>query len=112
MDRDRDLYLTYYIKAPDWYWPKGKTQRLEEKEAWASAAQAHRVSTIASMVPDEIIYKQSDHSVRDYETALMFIDVSGSYGRRWMDLSKVGKLRVNESVDSYTVPHVHLTVYR
>lgn len=36
-----------------------------------------RVSIIASMVPDEIINEHSDHSVRRYETALMFIDVSG-----------------------------------
>ncbi|XP_045502162.1 adenylate cyclase type 10-like [Colias croceus] len=32
---------------------------------------------MASLVPDEIIYKHSDYSVRCYETALMFIDVSG-----------------------------------
>ncbi|KAJ2948306.1 hypothetical protein O0L34_g7542 [Tuta absoluta] len=35
------------------------------------------ISTIASMVPDEIIYNYSDYSLRSYETALMFIDVSG-----------------------------------
>lgn len=34
---------------------------------------------IASMVPDEIIYKHCDYSIRSYETALMFCDVSGSY---------------------------------
>ncbi|CAH2042556.1 unnamed protein product, partial [Iphiclides podalirius] len=32
---------------------------------------------MASLLPDEIIYKHSDFSVRTYETALMFIDVSG-----------------------------------
>lgn len=46
---------------------------------WGSVQMASRVSTIASMVPDEIIYKHYDHAVRSYETALMFIDVSGLF---------------------------------
>lgn len=44
---------------------------------WSTVQQATRIAIIASLVPDEIIYRHSDHSVRSYETALMFIDVSG-----------------------------------
>ena len=44
-----------------------------------SMSDAARMGIIASMVPDEIIYKHSDYSIRSYETALMFCDVSGWY---------------------------------
>ncbi|XP_063626416.1 adenylate cyclase type 10-like [Cydia splendana] len=38
---------------------------------------ARRGSIIASMVPDEIILQHSNYSVRQYETALLLLDVSG-----------------------------------
>ncbi|XP_037295199.1 adenylate cyclase type 10 isoform X2 [Manduca sexta] len=47
------------------------------KGTWSTVKEATRIGIIASMVPDEIIYQHYDHSVRRYETALMFIDVSG-----------------------------------
>ncbi|KAJ0174028.1 hypothetical protein K1T71_010174 [Dendrolimus kikuchii] len=46
------------------------------KGNWNTVQEAGRIGTIASMVPDEIIYRHYDHSLRSYEAALMFIDVS------------------------------------
>ena len=52
--------------------------RLNSKNNY-SMNDAARMGIIASMVPDEIIYQHSDYSIRSYETALMFCDVSGGY---------------------------------
>ncbi|OWR40760.1 RNA recognition motif protein [Danaus plexippus plexippus] len=66
--------------------PREKHRNQESKKqalldgisgTWSTVQQATRIAIIASLVPDEIIYRHSDHSVRSYETALMFIDVSG-----------------------------------
>ncbi|XP_022816749.1 adenylate cyclase type 10-like [Spodoptera litura] len=51
--------------------------RLDSKDTLNSMTEAARMGIIASMVPDEIIYKHCDYSIRSYETALMFCDVSG-----------------------------------
>ncbi|CAG9563860.1 unnamed protein product [Danaus chrysippus] len=66
--------------------PREKHRNQESKKqalldgisgTWSTVQQATRIAIIASLVPDEIIYRHSDHAVRSYETALMFIDVSG-----------------------------------
>ncbi|KAL0869690.1 hypothetical protein ABMA27_005935 [Loxostege sticticalis] len=70
---------------------------------WSSVQQATRISTVASLVPDEIIYKHSDLSVRTYETALMFIDVSG-YTELCESYTKPGRggpSRLTEVLNSY-----------
>ncbi|XP_053615027.1 adenylate cyclase type 10-like [Plodia interpunctella] len=50
---------------------------MEDMRESGTVSQGAKVSNIASMVPDEIIYYPSDYSVRSYDGALMFIDVSG-----------------------------------
>ncbi|CAH0401381.1 unnamed protein product [Chilo suppressalis] len=65
--------------------------------------QATRISIVASMVPDEIIYYHWDRNIRSYETALMFIDVSGftdlceSYTRP----GRGGPSRLTQVLNSY-----------
>lgn len=65
-----------------------------DTESLNGAEQAKRISTMASFVPDEIVYKHSDLSVRTYETALMFIDVSGNYIQYLLNFikNKVGRV--------------------
>ncbi|KAI8438178.1 hypothetical protein MSG28_010799 [Choristoneura fumiferana] len=62
-----------------------------------------RVSIIASMVPDEIINEHSDHSVRRYETALMFIDVSGftELCETYTKAGRGGPSRLTQVLNSY-----------
>lgn len=48
------------------------------KDTTSTITETTRISIIASMVPDEVIYELHEPSVRIYEAALMFIDISGN----------------------------------
>ncbi|XP_047997302.1 adenylate cyclase type 10-like [Leguminivora glycinivorella] len=50
---------------------------VNERDMSDALETAGRGSIIASMVPDEVILQHSNYAVRQYETALMLIDVSG-----------------------------------
>ncbi|CAB3231781.1 unnamed protein product [Arctia plantaginis] len=54
-----------------------KRESNDEKVVHSSVQETTCIGVIASMVPDEIIYKYQDYSIRTYETALMFIDITG-----------------------------------
>ncbi|XP_045537580.1 adenylate cyclase type 10-like [Papilio machaon] len=58
---------------------------------------------MASFVPDEIVYKHSDLSVRTYETALMFIDVSGftDLCEAYTRTGRGGPSRLTQVLNSY-----------
>ncbi|XP_059059574.1 adenylate cyclase type 10-like [Achroia grisella] len=70
---------------------------------WMTIQQATRVSTIVSMVPDEIIYKHSDYTVRSYDTALMFIDISGftDLCENYTKPGRGGPSRLTQVLNSY-----------
>ncbi|XP_075981642.1 adenylate cyclase type 10-like [Anticarsia gemmatalis] len=79
-----------------------KQASLEGKEVHRSAQEASRIGIIASMVPDEIIYKHHS-SVRSYETALMFIDISGftALCEKYTHSSDCGPSRLTQVLNSY-----------
>ncbi|KPJ03277.1 Adenylate cyclase type 10 [Papilio xuthus] len=72
-------------------------------ESLNGVEQAKRISTMASFVPDEIVYKHSDLSVRTYETALMFIDVSGftDLCEAYTRTGRGGPSRLTQVLNSY-----------
>uniref|UniRef100_A0A2A4J100 Guanylate cyclase domain-containing protein n=1 Tax=Heliothis virescens TaxID=7102 RepID=A0A2A4J100_HELVI len=65
--------------------------------------EAARMGIIASMVPDEIIYKHCDYSIRSYETALMFCDVSGftDLCEKYTTCGRGGPSRLTKVLNSY-----------
>ncbi|XP_026320727.1 adenylate cyclase type 10-like [Hyposmocoma kahamanoa] len=65
--------------------------------------QINRINTIVSMVPDEIIYRHTDYSVRIYDTALMFIDVSGftDLCEAYTKVDQGGPSRLTQVLNSY-----------
>ncbi|XP_026743294.1 adenylate cyclase type 10-like [Trichoplusia ni] len=69
----------------------------------STVAEATRVGIISSMVPDEIIYKHCDYSIRNYETALMFCDVSGftDLCEKYTSSGRGGPSRLTKVLNSY-----------
>ncbi|KAJ8717345.1 hypothetical protein PYW08_005744 [Mythimna loreyi] len=68
-----------------------------------SMTDAARMGIIASMVPDEIIYKHCDYSIRSYETALMFCDVAGftNLCEKYTSFGRGGPSRLTKVLNSY-----------
>nr|XP_049701323.1 adenylate cyclase type 10 [Helicoverpa armigera] len=76
---------------------------LDSKSNMNSMSEAARMGIIASMVPDEIIYKHCDYSVRSYDTALMFCDISGftDLCEKYTTSGRGGPSRLTKVLNSY-----------